>query len=167
MTEQAMAEVIVEQLATLPGFLRAVSATGRSDQFGVRPEGHVFALTEHLWHLRDFETEGFSARIRAILDEDTPSIAEFDGDAIARERRYLSRDWQPALEAFVNARAENLAVLRALPPSAWDRRALFHSFGPITLADLAAMTLEHDREHIGEILALGEGCPIWAPRAAA
>jgi len=162
-----MHEDLLLRLGTTVGFLRAVAANGCADQFGVRPSGHVFALTEHIWHLRDFELMAVRPRIDAILAHDTPQIVEFDGDAVAKNRRYLERDWVEALNEFAVARTANIEKLRSLRQTDWKRTALFHGFGPVNLLDLMRMTAEHDDQHIREILALGQDCPIWEMSSAA
>src|SRR5215468_3573879 len=70
-----------------------------------------FALVEHFWHLADLEAEGFGARIRRLMNEENPWLADFDGERIARERSYLARDAAEGLRAFAAARSANLELL--------------------------------------------------------
>ena len=151
-------------LDAVPAFLRVLVEAGHSDRYAYRPKGHYFAFVEHLWHLRDLEVEGYTVRIGKILDEEYPELIDFDGDAIAKERNYISRDWERAFTEFCERRAANTMTLRSVAPAAWERRGAFHSFGPVTLKDIVAMMREHDRSHVGEILHLGSACDIWSLR---
>src|SRR5512143_403125 len=77
------------------------AAEGLSDsQIRQEPPGGGFSFVEHVWHLADLESEGYAVRIRRILTEDEPSLADFEGDRIARERNYRARDLSEGLAAF-------------------------------------------------------------------
>lgn len=109
------------------------------------------ALVEHLWHLADLEREGFAVRISRLRSEENPELADFDGDRIARERDYRSRDAAEGLEAFRAARDANLATLRSLSSEEWTRAGHLEGYGPITLQELPELMLDHDRSHRAEI----------------
>lgn len=111
-----------------------------------------FSPVEQVWHLADLELEGFGLRIRALLTEDDPLLADFDGGAIAREREYRSRSLADGLRAFHAARQANLAAFAALPPQAWSRGGTQEGVGGITLGDLPALMRAHDDAHRAEIL---------------
>jgi hypothetical protein len=148
-------------LEAMPALLRMLVQAGSKAHFQVRPEGHYFAFTEHLWHLHDLEIEGYSLRIQLLLNEDFPALAEFDGDTIAKERRYIDLGWRKPYWGFCQARAANVARLRNVAPEDWGRRGAFHSFGVITLRDLVDMMRKHDAIHTSEILHLAYGCDVW------
>jgi hypothetical protein len=61
------------------------------------------------------------------------------------------------MAAFAAARAANLAVLRAVSASAWDRGGRQEGVGPVTLRDVPRMMREHDLSHREEIAALVAG----------
>jgi hypothetical protein len=115
------------------------------------PSSGGFSLVEHAWHLADLEREGFGVRLKRILEEQEPFLPDFDGDRIARERDYASRALAPAIDAFAEARAANLAVFRSVEASAWSRSGTQEGVGRLTLLDLPRMMLEHDRSHAAEI----------------
>jgi hypothetical protein len=112
---------------------------------------------EQAWHLADLEREGYGLRIERLLQEADPLLPDFEGDRIARERSYRTRSLEEALAAFASARAANLARLQAQPPAAWARAGVQQGVGPITLADVPRMMLEHDDSHRAEIAALLAG----------
>jgi len=119
-----------------------------------RPEAGGFSLVENVWHLADLEREAYGVRIRRLLAEEEPTLANFDGDRIARERDYQKRSVAEGLAAFGAARRRNLERLRAVPSSAWRRSGSQESVGRITLSDLPRMMAEHDRSHTEDIRAL-------------
>jgi hypothetical protein len=129
-----------------------------------RPAGGGFSLVENVWHLADLEIEGYGARIRRLLAEEDPVLANFDGDRIATERNYQGRDLAEGLASFAAARRRNLEMLRTARASDWRRRGTHETLGRVTLEDLPRMMAEHDRGHtdaVGALLAeiKGEAAP--------
>lgn len=136
---------------------RAVSA----DQARIRPPDGSFSLVEHVWHLADLEKDGFAERIRRIVAEENPTLADFDGARVARERNYRSRDMAEGLGAFQRARAANTSRLRALTPAERSRAGVQDGVGSLTLQDIPTRMLEHDASHRKEIDDL---MPLIRPR---
>jgi hypothetical protein len=91
--------------------------------------------------------------VRRILAEETPTLAGFDGDAVARERDYPAQDARQAARDFSAARAELVALLKSVDGPRAQRTAMFDG-QRITLAGLVEMIEEHDRGHRDEIAAL-------------
>ena len=119
--------------------------------------GGAFSPVEHCWHLADLEREGYARRIRRLLDEDEPQLADFDGARIAAERNYRQLSLAEGLAAFRAARRDNLSVLRSLTTAQWSRAGTQEGVGRITLADIPRMMAEHDAAHRAEI-------DSWLPR---
>lgn len=140
----------VERLGAMPAFLEAALEAANAEELAFRPGEGEFSLTEQACHLRDLEREGYLERVRRILAEDTPSLADFDGSAVARERDYPAQNARAAARDFAAARRELTALLVPLGPAQLQRRALFDG-RTITLEELVAMILEHDRGHRAEI----------------
>ena len=143
----------IERLGAMPAFLEAALEAASADELAFRPGEGEFSLTEQACHLRDLEREGYLARVRAILAEDTPSLADFDGTAVARERDYAAQNARAAARDFAAARRELAALLATLGPAELRRTARFDGRA-ITLEQLVAMILEHDRGHREEIEAI-------------
>jgi hypothetical protein len=144
---------MIDALAAFPGTMReALAAAGPN--LRIRARDGRFAMVEHMCHLADLETEGFGARIERLLTEDQPSWGEFDGERVAMERRYLEQDAQNALERFAQSRAANVARLRTASQSDWQRTGTHEGMGPVTLARLVELMLEHDRGHAEDIQVL-------------
>ena len=116
-----------------------------------RAGGDGFSFVENVWHLADLEREGYAARIRRILDEDEPTLADFDGDRVARERVYQQRPLAEGLSTFAAARARNVERLRSVLPAEWGRTGLQEGVGRIRLEDVPRMMAEHDRAHTDDV----------------
>ena len=119
-----------------------------------RPAAGGFSLTENVWHLADLEREGFGVRIRRIRCEDEPTLSNFDGDRIARERSYQSRDVEAGLQAFTASRRRNVETLRSLTAADWNRGGFQDGVGSLSLADIPRKMAEHDRSHTSDVAAL-------------
>lgn len=141
---------MIDELAAFPATLKdSLAAAG--PHLRVRASDGRFAMVEHLCHLGDLEREGYGMRIERLLSEEKPEWDDFDGDAIAMQRNYLEQDADAALARFVDARAANVARLRAAKPDDWQRSGVHRGVGTITLARVAEMMLEHDRGHAADI----------------
>ena len=146
---------VPESLARMPRILEEAVAGADARALARPGPGGTFSLTEQACHLRDLEREGYLVRVRRILAEEDPVLAGFEGDVVARERDYASQDAHAAARDFATARAELVAQLSALDPALEARTGMFGG-ERITLADLVAMIVEHDRGHREEIEALLE-----------
>jgi uncharacterized damage-inducible protein DinB len=138
-----MPEVVTRAARGLPGTVVAD-----------RPVAGGFAMIEHVWHLADLETDAYEVRIRRMLEEDSPALPSFDGDAVAAKRRYRALRLRDGLKKFTDARNRNLAALHALDDDAWQRTGVLEGVGEITLRDIPRLMHEHDLSHRGEIEAL-------------
>ncbi|MGZ5041496.1 MAG: DinB family protein [Usitatibacter sp.] len=143
----------MESLARMPAFLDAALAAAGAGAHARRAVPGEFCLVEHACHLRDLEREGYLLRARRMLEEEAPVLEEFDGAAVAAARDYLSQDAVAAAREFAAARRELLELASCLDAAALAREGVFAG-RRITLADLLAMAVDHDRVHRGEIEAL-------------
>jgi hypothetical protein len=141
----------LERLDTTSAFLEHALARWPRSALRSRPDDAGFSLVEHLWHLADLEREGYGERIRRIVAEHDPALPDFEGDRIARERRYDMRDPDEALALFRSARTRNLAALRGASAADLARTGTQEHVGRVTLSDVARMMAEHDESHRCEI----------------
>ena len=144
-------ESVLNSLETTPRTLKSLAEKLDDDQLRFQPASDVFSLLENVCHLRDLEREAYGVRITRILNEDAPALRDFDGARIAAERNYNADDFSKALEAFTEARQQNVAKLRTCDATALSRKANLEAVGSITLARLAIMMSEHDADHLQEI----------------
>ena len=140
----------LKRLGEMPAILRDAVAGATPAQLRLRPSAESFCLLEHACHLRDLEREGYAVRLARMLGEDVPLLPGFEGDVIARERDYMSQDAHVAAAEFETARAGFLDRARSLTGDEMSRTASFMG-RTITVCDLLAMMVEHDRGHREEI----------------
>jgi DinB family protein len=146
----------IERLASMPAFVQAALDAASHDELVFRPgESGEFSLVEHACHLRDLEREGYLTRVRRVLAEDLPTLDPFEGDRVARERNYLDQDAHAAARAFAAARRETVALLAPLTGAELQREAMFAG-KRITLLEVIAMIVDHDRGHREEMESLAE-----------
>jgi DinB superfamily len=113
-----------------------------------------FSALENFCHLRDLELDGYTRRIKRILNEMDPLLADFDGARVAAEGNYNNQQPEVALETFQTARRKNVELLRQLTEQQLERGGTLEAVGKITLRQLAAMMREHDEGHIEDLRVL-------------
>ena len=149
--------------AAFPEFLRRCGQAVPRTYLSRRPSADQFSLVEHACHLRDYEEEGFHARIQRILEEPVPFLPDFRGVELATERNYRGQDFWEAVEMFARRRTRSLALLDSLSPDQVETTGRMEGAGIITVRQLVAMVVEHDSTHrkeIEDLLAgIGRQCP--------
>jgi hypothetical protein len=141
-------------LELFPGILQPIVDGTPEALWRQRSRAGGFALVEQAWHLADLEVEAYAVRIERLLSEEHPSFADFAGDVVARERRYLDLDLRVGLARYVAARDANRERLRRVQPDQWQRGGTQEKVGEITLAGVAASMVEHDHAHANELVIL-------------
>src|SRR5262249_16905373 len=101
-------ETLSVTLESTPLLLRPAARERTAAGVLARRAGGGFSCLENVWRLADLGREGYGVRIRRLLTESEPVLANFDGDRAARERRYQSRELADGLAAFASARRFNL-----------------------------------------------------------
>jgi hypothetical protein len=173
--ESLLMQATLDALAEFPRRLEAHFAAVPPELLRWAPPGWNGVPSERLtpieqvWHLRDIEIDGYHVRFRRTLQELHPVLPDLDGEALARERRYADRDPVQALREFRAARDENIALLRSLPPPAFERTATFEGI-PVTLRTLVHTLCSHDLQHLaglqwllGRMSASRAPAPVRAP----
>jgi len=118
------------------------------------PLGDEFCAVEHVCHLRDLERDGFTARIRSVIDEDDPLLFDFDGAAVADASDYRSENVLDALNAFLEARRQNADVVGATAEADFARIGHYEARLPVTLDAVVTGMLDHDRDHLDRLRAM-------------
>ena len=144
-------ETLLLTLESTYSLLAEAAASLSREESRWKPQDGGFSLVENVWHLADLEQEAYAVRIRRILTEQDPSLSNFDGDRVARERVYNDRDLAEGLAVFAQNRARNIEILRGLSRADWKRDAVQESVGRVSLEDIPRMMVEHDRSHTQEI----------------
>ena len=144
---------LIEALAPSADQLAGTAAGLDEAQRRRRPATSEWCVNEIMAHLLHVETELFLPRLRRIVSEDQPSFAPFSPEPWARERDHSADAFATSHAAFVRARAETLAFLRALPEGAGERLGVSGFFGPISLLRYATHMADHDVEHLRQMQA--------------
>ncbi|CAN5812892.1 hypothetical protein BH18ACI4_BH18ACI4_24100 [soil metagenome] len=110
-----------------------------------------FSVVENVCHLRDIEIEGYTARISRILAEENPVLPDLDGRRLAAEREYQSQSLSDALQAFADARKQNIQRLRGLGADQFDREGTLQGVGALTIRELLLLMRDHDADHLREL----------------
>jgi len=141
------------RLAEMPSVLHDALAGASPGELKLKPDERSFCLVEQACHLRDLECEGYAIRLQRMLEEAQPALAGFEGDVVARERRYMAQDAHEAAAAFATARGAVLRRAQALTPAEMARTGVLMG-RVINVCDLLAMMVDHDRGHRDEIAGL-------------
>lgn len=103
---------------------------------------------EILAHLVDVEGR-YLARLRRVSLEQDPRLVPIRPDEAAYDRQV---EREVLLRQYAAARAETLNFVKELAPADWKRTAIHPSWGKVTLQILVQNLIEHDREHIIQII---------------
>lgn len=98
----------------------------------------------------------FRARLARIATENYPTLPAFG----PREAPPISD--QPVadlLAALHTSRAETLALLYDLSPSAWERPAIHATQGPTTFKQQVQNIANHDLAHLGQLVDICQAAP--------
>ena len=141
----------IAQLEQTPRLVRELVAAARDVDHKV---GDYFSIRETVAHLRDVDTRGFEIRVKRILAEDHPALADVKGAEIAAEREYATLPIEPELEELERSRAASIALLRTIDDSQLERTADLETVGRVTLRELLERWITHDTEHLAEMRSL-------------
>jgi uncharacterized damage-inducible protein DinB len=158
----------IEILHTTPEKLRVALARVPKKLLAWAPAPGKWSILEIVCHMRDMEREAYLARYRRILAEDTPSLADLDGDAISLERDYRSQRLAEVVRDWKALRKETLKALRAARGAALERAGVHEGVGRLTIADyLHRHAHGNDEAHLGQIEAIKRRFAILARLEAA
>lgn len=146
----------MHDLAAFPSVVRQLIESAPPELLTRRSSTGGFALVENAWHLADLEVEGYGVRLRRLLKEKSPTLPDFQGDVVAKDREYLNLPLEPALQRFEAARAENLALIDRASEEDRQRSGEQEGVGTVTFARVVEMMAEHDLSHAAELAALRE-----------
>lgn len=144
---------LLRRLATTATNL-GCALSGEDVEWRWRPGLGQWSLTSVVCHLRDVEREVHQARFKALLAIDGAFLSGVAADEWAEERHYQAQDGRAALDDFIAARQETLALLGSLPPDLWQRTGEHSYFGPMSLHELLFLAVEHDELHWEQVKAL-------------
>lgn len=153
MTLLGMDAITLAALAAFPGQLEAHYGLIPDEYKNWRPSSwdgvpsEPFTPLEQVWHVRDIEIDGYHERLRRTLQESNPLLTSLDGEVLARERTYATRDSAEAFAEFRLARSKTIDLVSHLNPQQFVRTAVFEG-RPVTLRGLVHNLCSHDQQHL-------------------
>ena len=115
-----------------------------------KSEPGKWSIAEIVAHLADAEIVA-SWRMRSIIGDSGTTIQPFDQDAWVAVFHYEKRDAKKSVELFRVLRENNVGMLKALPPEAWDFYGMHLERGKETIAHIVQMFAGHDTNHVLQI----------------
>ena len=150
-----IARLLAATAATIAGEMRALGEAARW-----HPSPGEWCANEVLGHILEAERRGFNGRVRRFLAEDEPSVIGWDQLAVAEARRDCERDPRSLLDEFLPLRKESVALVAGLGPADLVRAGVHDRVGRLTVGDLIAEWVHHDRNHVRQLLANGQA-RVW------
>ncbi|MBA3524268.1 MAG: DinB family protein [Geodermatophilaceae bacterium] len=117
----------------------------RRDDARARPEQQTWSPLEYTCHVRDVHLL-FAERIRLMLAEDDPRLANWDQDETAEAARYAEQDPTTVDGELVTAAEDIAAVFDGLTERDWDRPGR-RSNGSVFTVDSLSRYYLHDVVH--------------------
>ena len=115
-----------------------------------RPTDGEWSALQILCHLADAEMV-YGVRIRLILTVERPWISAYDQDAWADRFVEVEHDFKETVNRWRITRDANLRVLGSLQPQDWERAGMHAERGEESVAAIAGMLADHDRDHLAQL----------------
>ena len=150
MADLLEALVQIKALAETPPRVAALLRRAAPEAWTRRPALGMWTPVEVLAHLADAELF-FGTRTRLVLTSERPFLQPFQGAVLAELAGYNS--WPPAVafERFRSRRAETLELLSSCSAAGLARVGVHPVRGETSVADLVALALAHDTDHVGQM----------------
>lgn len=164
MNQEPLAPTRITDLLSASAAIVAAELSALGDAAGWRPLDGEWSANECVGHLIEAERRGFAGRIRDILSTGGPNevveLEVWDPPAVAAARQDHLRPAAELAAEFVALRADSLGLVRGLGPADLTRVGRHPSVGPLQVGEVLAEWVHHDRNHIRQILAVGQA-RVW------
>jgi hypothetical protein len=117
------------------------------------PAPGEWCILEVVGHLIEAEERGFAGRVRTLLAEPDPEFRTWDQEAVAQERRDCDKDPARLLAELTRLREASATLVEGLRPGDLSRSGRHPTVGRLSIGDLLAEWIHHDRNHQRQILA--------------
>jgi hypothetical protein len=117
---------------------------------GVRPAPDVWSPLEYACHVRDVHVL-FAQRLRAMLDEDEPTFANWDQDATAVEGDYGSQDATTVAVELIEAAGTVAGVYAGVTDATKDRPGVRSNGDRFTVETLGSYHLHDVVHHLHDV----------------
>lgn len=119
-------------------------------QLAIRPAPGKWSMKEILAHLADGEVI-LGSRIRFAAAMDRPPIHGYDQDAFVDNLGTEKAKAKELLDAYAAVRKVNVALLRRLPPAAFEKVGIHSERGAESVRAMVVMYAGHDRIHEAQV----------------
>ena len=141
--DEDKAFVLADDAATIARIVRTTPADRlRATKFD------EWTALEIIGHVAD-AAEIFADRVQRCIDEDRPTVAAYDQDAIAKARRNNERDPMELSKRLSAAHSRIVQLL--LRPGAVQRPGIHSDWGEVDAGHFAAYQADHSHSHTGEL----------------
>lgn len=142
---------ILRALANTTERVEAVGKRLSAAKLKASPEPGAWSPNEILWHIRA-TADVHGEHLARILDEDEPRWRHVSPRARMKKVHYDQLPFAESFAAFAQQRADLIALLKKLPPKAWERLALvyvpyYKSEWRLTLHMLVRGMADHEQGH--------------------
>ncbi len=111
-------------------------------------------------HMRDTERLVFLLRIDRMLNQEHPSVENFDQEAWHREHYLAGEPLRKIKSEFRTARRKVVQLLRSASKKDWDNWAVHPEYGKISLDWLLEHDYLHTLEHLAQIARMREAATL-------
>ncbi|MDP9440978.1 MAG: DinB family protein [Actinomycetota bacterium] len=143
---------VLERLGNTARDLVALLGTARGDRLRRGPSTADWSPAEVVNHLADAELV-YSVRLRVAITSDRSLLPTYDEGAWVRRFAELEVDPKQSLARWRMLREANLRLLESLAPEEWGLAGLHPERGELTVARMAEILVDHDRQHLAQIRA--------------
>jgi DinB superfamily len=121
-----------------------------SPAVNARPEPDVWSPLEYGAHVRDV-FQLFDGRLVQMLNEDTPTFANWDQDETAIQERYSEQDPEVVAEQLEAAAQRFVARIQSLTPEQYTRRGIRSDGAEFTVATFLQYFLHDVIHHLWDV----------------
>ena len=140
---------LIERLTQIPANIAEAVKHAESKP---QPEGE-WPLRTILVHLVAVEHDVWRFRLQAVMTEDNPQWQQYTEPDLAEwEKFYAHYSLYQLQYTFARIRQETTAHLRQLTEAGWKRIGTHARYGQMDVAGLCTRILEHDEEHLAELV---------------
>jgi hypothetical protein len=142
-----MSAELIAKYEAGPAQLRAAVAGMTREQLTARPVPGKWSTLEVVVHISDFEPV-LADRLRRAAALDRPLLLAADENEFVKNLGYHDRDLELELDQIEAIRKATAAMLKKLPPAAFQKPAIHSYKGLITLEQVLLAAANHITHHL-------------------
>ncbi len=144
-------EIIIRKLHSNKDVFQHLLDNIAVEQYTFRDDKNSWCLLEVVCHLLDEEVEDFRARVSHILARPNLPLKPISPDKWPVERNYIQKDFNAAVQNFLDERQKSIDWLTSLKNPKWEQTVYHPEVGPRSAKKFLVNWLAHDYHHIRQI----------------